>query len=82
MRKNVKVVGIGQRKMGTSAKTGRSYDFTPVAVVFPDEGFTGYRAATINMQTADVMHNNVQKDAELDMVFHYYNGNITVDAIL
>ena len=82
MRKNVKVVGIGQRKMGTSTKTGRSYDFTPVAVVFADEGFSGYRAGTINMQTVDVMNNNVQQNMELDMVFHYYNGNITVDAIL
>lgn len=82
MRKNVKVVGIGPRKMGTSAKTGRSYDFTPVAIVFPDDGFSGFRAATVNMDSVDVMHHNVQKDVEIDMVFHFYNGNITVDAIL
>lgn len=82
MRKNVKVVGIGQRTAGTSNKTGRSYDFTPVSIVYPDEKFNGYRAATVNMQTEDFMHNNIKLESEIDMVFHFFNGNITVDAIL
>lgn len=81
MRKNVKVVGIGQRIMGTG-KTGRSYDFTPVAICFSDDKFNGYRAATVNIQQEDVVHNNIAVNTELDMVFHYFNGNITVDAIL
>lgn len=82
MRKNVKVVGMGQRKMGTSAKTGRSYDFTPVAICFTADNFTGYQAATVNIQTEDVMHNSIAVDSVLDMVFHYNNGSIAVDAIL
>lgn len=81
MRKNVKVVGIGQRMMGTG-KTGRSYDFTPVSICYPDERFTGYRAATANIQTVDIHDRAVQLNTELDMVFHFANGNIVVDAIL
>ena len=48
MRANIKIVGVGQRRYGT-AQSGRSYDFTPLSFVFEDQQFTGYRAATVNV---------------------------------
>lgn len=36
MRKTITILGIGLRKQGVSAKTGRPYDFTPVSILHED----------------------------------------------
>lgn len=47
MKKTIQIVGIGQRKVGISAKTKQPYDFTEVSIVFDDKNFTGQKAETI-----------------------------------
>ena len=79
MRKNVKVIGIGSRRTGTS-KAGNQYDFTPVTLAYPEDGFNGYRAETCNMDTALISGINVND--QLDVVFHFQNYKMVVDAIL
>lgn len=48
MRTQITIVGIGQRRSGTS-KTGRPYDFTPIAITYDDPYITGQSAAVANV---------------------------------
>lgn len=49
MRKAITIVGVGARRKGTSAKTGRPYDFTPIAFTYDHMSMTGCGAATVNL---------------------------------
>ena len=81
MRTNIKVVGIGTRISGTSKKTGKNYDFTPVSIVFPDGRTAGYRAETVNVNTPELPV-NLCVDTEYDVVLHYSNNQLYIDAFL
>lgn len=81
MRSKVKIVGVGQRRSGTSA-SGRSYDFTPLAFVFEDQQFTGYRAATVNVDAKSLSGYVPQVGESYDMVFHFADNRLFVDAII
>lgn len=83
MRAFMKVVGMGQRKQGVSAKTNKSYDFQPVSFTYIDTYTTGLKACTCNVSGADIdSHNGLMIGEEYDVVFHNYNGGVVVDAIL
>lgn len=81
MRANVKIVGVGQRRNGTSA-SGRSYDFTPLAFVFEDNQFQGYRAATVNVDAKSLSGYVPAVGDSYDMVFHFADNRLFVDAII
>ena len=82
MRKNVKILGIGQAVSGTS-KTGKAYAFTPVSIAYPDELFNGFKAETCNFDSQMILdHGGIKVNEQLDIVFHYQNFRPVVDAIL
>lgn len=83
MRKTIKVVGLGQRRAGTSTKNGRSYDFIPVAFVIHDDQFEGYRAATANVAGSDVDSvGGLKVNQELDAFYHFNNNQIVIDGLV
>lgn len=49
MRKFINIVGVGNRIHGTSSKTGKPYDFTPVSFTYEDNYTTGLKAANCNL---------------------------------
>lgn len=82
MRKNVKILGIGQAVSGTS-KAGKPYAFTPLSFAYQEDGFNGYKAETVNVDSAMILqHGGVKVNDQLDMVFHYQNFRPVCDAIL
>ena len=81
MRAQVKIVGVGQRRFGT-AQSGRSYDFTPLSFVFEDKQFTGYRAATVNVDASSLSGYVPAVGDSYDMVFHFAENRLFVDAII
>lgn len=84
MRCNVRVVGIGKRRSGTS-KAGRDYDFVPLSINFvdpEDKEFQGERAETINMTFKDFNQNDIQLGDGLDVVMHWQNYQLVLDAVL
>lgn len=48
MRKIINIVGVGDRRQGTS-KTGKPYDFTPISFTYEDRFMSGVKAATVNL---------------------------------
>ncbi len=48
MKKNITIVGVGERKAGTG-KTGKPYAFTPIAFTYEDDYFVGVKASTANV---------------------------------
>ena len=83
MRKNVKILGIGQSVSGTSAKTGKAYAFTPVSFAYHDDQFHGFKAETCNFDSNMILeHGGIKVEDQLDIVFHYANFRPVVDAIL
>ena len=83
MRKNVKILGIGQPVSGTSTKNGRPYAFTPVSFAYTDDRVNGYRAETCNFDSAMVLeHGGLKVNDQVDLVFHFQNFRPVVDAIL
>ena len=82
MRKNVTVIGIGQRKAGISKKGGKKYDFTEIAIGYETEGFSGMKCETIAFDTAIIADKNITVGDVLDLVFHQANFKTYVDAIL
>lgn len=81
MRSEFSIVGVGQRRSGTS-QTGRAYDFTPVSFVFEDKQFQGVRAATVNVD-AQSLNGYLPVIGEMvDVVYHYADNRLFVDAIL
>lgn len=83
MRAIAKVVGIGLRKSGTSQKTNRAYDFTPFHLIYKDKNTEGCAAASplVDQSILDPVPMPKVGD-EIDIVFHFVNGTMTVDAIL
>ena len=82
MRIKAKVVGIGERKVGTSKK-GRQYDFTPFHLVYPDKHTEGYAVANTNVDQSILDAIPLPKiNDEVEIFYHFYNGSMTVDGIL
>lgn len=82
MRKNVKILGIGQAVAGTS-KTGKAYAFTPVSFAYQDDQFNGFKAETCNFDSVMILdHGGISVNDQVDLVFHYQNFRPVVDAIL
>lgn len=81
MRKNVRIVGIGKRRAGTSA-AGNSYDFTPVSLLFKDDQMSGMKAETTNISAEVLPFDLLAIDQEYDMVMHYANFKLYVDAVI
>lgn len=46
MRKYINIVGVGERKQGISAKTGKPYDFTPISFTYEAPYVSGLKAAS------------------------------------
>ena len=83
MRKTIKVVGLGQRRAGTSKKNGKSYDFIPVAFVIHDEQFDGVRACTSNVAGSDFDSvGGLKVNQELDAFYHFDNNQIAIDGLV
>lgn len=82
MRKNVTVIGVGQRKAGISKKGGRKYDFTEIAIGYEVDGFSGMKCETVAFDTAIIGEKNIAPGDVLDLVFHQTNFKTYVDAIL
>ena len=83
MRTKIKVVGLGKRRAGTSAKNGRDYDFIPVAFVMHDSQFDGVRAATSNISGPDVdAVGGLTVNQELDAFYHFNNNQIVIDGLV
>lgn len=82
MKGKVKIVGLGRRMAGVSIKNGRNYDFIPVAFVFEDQYFDGFRAATSNVDGSMIdAVGGVKVGSEVEMVYHYANNAIYIDDI-
>ena len=83
MRKVIKIVGLGDRRQGVSAK-GREYDFTRVSFTYEDPWTKGSRAATCNINQ-DAMADYIPAigdEIEVVMREDYRTGAVYVDAIL
>ena len=82
MRTKAKVVGIGERKAGTSKK-GRKYDFTPFHLIYPDKNTEGWAVACTNVDQSILDAIPMPKvNDEIEISCHFYNGSMTVDGIL
>lgn len=80
MRKTVKIHGVLHRS-GTSAKTGKAYDFTEVHFAYPDEYITGEKCANSVVDQTLLPYPLAVGD-NVDMVFHFANGRCFIDAVL
>ena len=82
MRTTAKVVGIGERKSGTSKK-GRNYDFTPFHLIYADKNTEGYAAASTTVDQSILEAIPMPKvNDEIEIFCHFYNGSMTIDGIL
>lgn len=83
MRAYIKVVGMGPRKKGVSSKTNKPYDFQPVSFLYDDAYTTGQKAATANVSGPDIDSlGGLNIGQEYDVVFHLYNNQVVIDALL
>lgn len=83
MRANITVVGLGQRRTGVSKNTNKPYDFQPVSFLYDDQYTTGQKAATANFAGSDVdAVGGMNIGQEYDVVFHFYNNQPIIDALL
>ena len=83
MIKTIKIVGVGDRRQGTS-KTGKAYDFTPVSFCFEKPWIKGYSAATCNVNQ-DCMGDYVPAvNDEKQVVMHedFRTGALYIDAFM
>ena len=82
MRKNVQILGVGERKKGLGKKTGKKYDFTEISIGYEIDGFHGLKCETVAID-ADIIGDRVLAPGEvLDLVFHQSNFKTYIDAIL
>ena len=82
MRIKAKIVGMGERKSGTSKK-GRAYDFTPFHMIYEDKNTEGFACAVANVDQSILDPIPLPKvNDEIDIFCHFYNGSMTVDGIL
>lgn len=82
MRKTVQIMGIGQRKSGTSKKTGKPYDFLEISIGYDSPGFTGLRCETICISSSLIGATELVPGEFVDIVSHEYNFKTYIDAIL
>lgn len=82
MRKEVQVMGIGARKAGIGKKSGVKYDFTEVAIAYPEEKFDGMKCETIAIDATIIGDRKIAVGEVLDIVMHQANFKTYVDAIL
>lgn len=82
MRKNVHVIGVGQRKAGLAKKTGKKYDFTEISIGYEVDGVTGMRCETVAFDQAVIGDRVIAPGDILDLVFHQANFKTYIDAIL
>lgn len=82
MRKNVNVIGVGQRKAGLGKKSGKKYDFTEFGIAYEDTGFTGMKCETVAIDAEIIGDRVIAPGDTLDLVFHQANFKTYVDAIL
>lgn len=82
MRNRIKVVGLGQRRAGTSSKNGKAYDFIPVAYVYNDQYFEGLRAATSNVSGPEADAAGLKVGSEVDAFMHYQDNKPVIDGLV
>lgn len=79
MKAKVKILGIGNRKEGVSKK-GNPYDFLPVAIGFPAEGYNGLYVETVNMDMSVYPKEQpLQVGQERTVYLHHQNFRIVID---
>ena len=81
MRTTITVVGVGQRKAGTSKKTNRAYDMTEFSVEYEHQQFKGVKAETIaipaeTIGTRNIVPGDVLEVEMFQMNFKTYIGCI------
>lgn len=82
MRIKAKIIGMGERKSGTSKK-GRAYDFTPFHLIYEDRNTEGLACAVTNVDQSILDAIPLPKvNDEIELFCHFYNGSMTVDGIL
>lgn len=84
MRKQITIVGVGDRRQGTSPKNQKPYDFTPVSFTYEMPWTKGLKAATCNV-SQDCMPGYtpaIGDTVEAVMREDYRTGAVYIDAIL
>lgn len=84
MRKNIHIVGVGNRMTGTGKNSGKPYDFTPVSFTYDDNFICGVKAAHTNIN-ADCLNGYVPivgDTVEVVMREDFKTGRVYVDAVL
>lgn len=83
-RTNITIVGVGERKSGTSKNTGKAYDFVPVSFTFEDpyESTCGVLASTHAIPGKDFEKNPVYVGDVHDAFLTQYKGQWQIGAIL
>lgn len=81
MRATVEIVGIGQRKAGTSKK-GVAYDMIPLCIAWEDRNFKGRACANVMCDGHEYDRSGVQVGEIRDVVMHEANFRLQLDAIL
>lgn len=82
MRKQITLVGIGERRQGVSKATNKPYDFTPVSFTFEDGLFRGVRAVTVNVVPDVFPPELMEVGGHYDAVLHNSNYQIYLDAVI
>ena len=84
MKTIITIVGVGERRYGVSKKSGKSYDFTPVAFTYEDPFFspTGVKAETVNVDQSALGDYKPTEGDVVTVVMHNANYRTYIDAIL
>lgn len=82
MRKEFTVVGVGKRKAGVGKKSGKSYDFTEISVIYADDDVVGSKAETVAIDAVVIGSRQIAVGDVLDVVYHNAQFKTYVDAIL
>lgn len=84
MRKYINIVGVGKRMAGTGKNSGKRYDFTPVSFTYEDPHTSGLKAASCNINQAELGDYTPAVGDTVEAVFRedFRSGRIYVDAIL
>lgn len=82
-RVKARVIGMGARMAGTSAKTKRPYDFQEIVFAFEDSRIKGLNAfaAPVNGVDIDAVP-GLADGVFVDLVYHKSGGRYFVDAII
>lgn len=84
MRKYITIIGVGRRMAGVGKNSGKNYDFTPISFTYQDDRTAGLKAATCNVNQADMGGYTPVCDDELEVVMRedFRTGKVYIDAIL